>query len=52
MFYLMSRGLSRLEAQRLIVRGFFQPILDRINSAEVRDSLAAELELRMGSTTA
>ena len=48
MFYLMSRGLSRLEAERLIVRGFFQPILDRINSAEVRDSLSAELELRMG----
>ena len=51
-FHPMSRGLSRLEAERLIVRGFFQPILDRINSAEVRDSLAAELELRMGSSTA
>jgi hypothetical protein len=29
------------------VRGFFQPILDRIGSDEVRESLAAELEARM-----
>jgi Fe-S cluster assembly protein SufD len=43
LFYLMSRGLSRFEAERMIVRGFFQPILDRIDSDEVRESLAAEL---------
>jgi Fe-S cluster assembly protein SufD len=49
LFYLMSRGLSRFEAERLIVRGFFQPILDRIDSDEVRESLAAELEARMAS---
>ena len=47
LFYLMSRGLSRPQAERLIVRGFFQPILDRIGSDEVRESLAAELEARM-----
>jgi Fe-S cluster assembly protein SufD len=49
LFYLMSRGLSRFDAERLIVRGFFQPILDRIDSDEVRESLAAELEARMAS---
>jgi Fe-S cluster assembly protein SufD len=49
LFYLMSRGLSRFEAERMIVRGFFQPILDRIDSDEVRESLAAELEARMAS---
>jgi Fe-S cluster assembly protein SufD len=49
LFYLMSRGLSRRQAERLIVRGFFQPVLDRIGSDEVRAVLAAELELRMGS---
>jgi Fe-S cluster assembly protein SufD len=49
LFYLMSRGLSRKQAERLIVRGFFQPVLDRIGSDEVRAVLAAELELRMGS---
>jgi Fe-S cluster assembly protein SufD len=49
LFYLMSRGLSRVQAERLIVRGFFQPILDRIGSDEVRESLAAELEARMAT---
>ena len=49
LFYLMSRGLSRAQAERLIVRGFFQPILDRIGSDEVRESLAAELEARMAT---
>lgn len=29
MFYLMSRGLSRLEAQNLLLRGFFEDILHR-----------------------
>ena len=29
LFYLMARGLSRAEAERLIVRGFFQDVLDR-----------------------
>ena len=49
LFYLMSRGHSRPQAERLIVRGFFQPILDRIGSDEVRESLAAELEARMAT---
>jgi len=31
LFYLMARGLSRTEAERLIVRGFFQDVLDRID---------------------
>jgi Fe-S cluster assembly protein SufD len=29
-FYLMSRGIPRLDAVRLIVEGFFQPSLDRL----------------------
>jgi Fe-S cluster assembly protein SufD len=29
-FYLMSRGIPRDEAVRLIVEGFFQPSLDRL----------------------
>ena len=47
-FYLMSRGLSQIEAQRLIVRGFFEPVLERIASTEVRETLAAALEARIG----
>ena len=47
LFYLMSRGLSRGEAERLIVRGFFQDVLDRIELEPVREALGAALEARI-----
>jgi Fe-S cluster assembly protein SufD len=47
LFYLMSRGLTRSEAERLIVRGFFQDVLDRVELEPVRDALAAALEARI-----
>jgi Fe-S cluster assembly protein SufD len=47
LFYLMSRGLKRPEAERLIVRGFFQNVLDRIELAPVRDAVTAALEARI-----
>jgi Fe-S cluster assembly protein SufD len=50
LFYLMSRGLSRPEAERLIVRGFFQDVLDRIELEPVREALADALEARIPQT--
>jgi Fe-S cluster assembly protein SufD len=47
LFYAMARGLPRGEAERLIVRGFFQDILDRIEFEAVRDALAEALEARI-----
>ena len=47
LFYLMARGLSRSEAERLIVRGFFQDVLDRIELEPVRTALGAALEARI-----
>ncbi|MGH3003160.1 MAG: Fe-S cluster assembly protein SufD [Gaiellaceae bacterium] len=47
LFYLMARGLSRAEAERMIVRGFFQDVLDRIELEPVRDALGAALEARI-----
>src|SRR5579862_5886150 len=47
MFYLMSRGLTRSEAERLIVRGFFQDVLDRIELEPVRDAVTSALEARI-----
>ena len=47
LFYLMARGLSRGEAERLIVRGFFQDVLDRIDLEPVREALGAALEARI-----
>lgn len=47
LFYLMARGLPRSEAERLIVRGFFQDVLDRIELAPVREALGRALEARI-----
>jgi len=47
LFYCMARGLSREEAQLLIVRGFYQAIFDRIELAPVRDALQSVLEARL-----
>ncbi|MGH2934513.1 MAG: Fe-S cluster assembly protein SufD [Gaiellaceae bacterium] len=47
LFYLMTRGLPRAEAERLIVRGFFQDVLDRIELEPVREAVTAALEARI-----
>jgi Fe-S cluster assembly protein SufD len=47
LFYCMARGLSRSEAELLIVRGFYQEIFDRIELAPVRDALQSVLEARL-----
>ena len=47
LFYLMARGLTRQEAERMIVRGFFQDVLDRIELEPVREALGAALEARI-----
>ncbi|MFN2594599.1 MAG: Fe-S cluster assembly protein SufD [Actinomycetota bacterium] len=40
LFYLMSRGIDRVTAQKLVVFGFFGEVLDRIRVAAVRDELS------------
>jgi Fe-S cluster assembly protein SufD len=47
LFYAMARGLTRQDAERLIVRGFFQDILDRIELPPVKEALAEALEARI-----
>jgi Fe-S cluster assembly protein SufD len=47
LFYLMTRGLTRAEAERLIVRGFFQDVLDRVALEPVREALGSALESRI-----
>ena len=48
LYYLMTRGLPRLEAQRLVVEGFFAPVLDRIPLDDVREQLRREIEHKLG----
>ena len=49
-FYLQSRGLSLDEAEHLIVKGFFQEILDRVRVPEVRDALERAVEHELALT--
>ena len=44
LFYLETRGIQRSEAEKLIVKGFFQEVIDRITLEEIRDSVAAAIE--------
>jgi Fe-S cluster assembly protein SufD len=52
LFYLQARGITELEARRLVVRGFLNEIIQQIDNEEIRarlsDSIEAELE-RSGS---
>ncbi|MCW2566682.1 MAG: FeS assembly protein SufD, partial [Mycobacterium sp.] len=47
LFYLMARGIPAEEARRLVVRGFFAELLNRIPVPELRDRLLATIEGRL-----
>jgi Fe-S cluster assembly protein SufD len=44
----MTRGLSRFEATHMIVQGFFQEVIDRIPVEIVRETLAINIEKKLG----
>jgi Fe-S cluster assembly protein SufD len=48
MYYLMARGLPRGDAQRLVVEGFFAPVLDRIPLESVREQLRGVIQAKIG----
>jgi Fe-S cluster assembly protein SufD len=47
LFYLMSRGLSKDEAVKLLTMGFFSQVLDRIVIEDLRTELARFLESKI-----
>jgi len=47
LFYLMSRGIDRVTAQKLVVFGFFGEVLDRVRVAGVRDELASAIAAKV-----
>ncbi len=47
LFYLMSRGLSAKDAEKLIVLSNFKPVLDRINDEELEKIVLDEIEKRI-----
>jgi Fe-S cluster assembly protein SufD len=47
LFYLMVRGIPREEAERIIVQGFFEPVLQRIPLENLRNRLRGSIVRRM-----
>lgn len=46
-FYLMARGIPRHEAVKMIVQGFFDPIMERIPYEEVRQRLDTDIVAKL-----
>ncbi|CAB4619980.1 MAG: Fe-S cluster assembly protein SufD [Actinobacteria bacterium] len=44
LFYLQARGLSELEARRLVVRGFLMEVVQQIGVPELEERLAVSIE--------
>ncbi len=47
-FYLMSRGIPRATAIRMVVQGFFDPVMQRIPIEGVRDRIAERILEKVG----
>ena len=47
-FYLMSRGLDKSEAERLIVEAAFNPVMEKISDETLREELSKNLQRRLG----
>jgi Fe-S cluster assembly protein SufD len=52
LFYLMSRGITEVEARKLVVRGFFADLLAQVPLDDLRERLAAAVESRLASVGA
>ncbi|HEY0673093.1 MAG TPA: Fe-S cluster assembly protein SufD [Longimicrobiales bacterium] len=48
LFYIMTRGVSRREAERLVVFGFFGEVLDRLPMPRIVQELRAAIAERIG----
>lgn len=48
LFYLQARGIPRSEAQKLIVEGFFRPVIDRIPVEEIQGFLEGAIARKVG----
>jgi Fe-S cluster assembly protein SufD len=49
LFYLCSRGIDAETARRLVVRGFFADVVQRIGLPELQDRLMRSIETRLGA---
>jgi Fe-S cluster assembly protein SufD len=49
LFYLRSHGLSEADAQRLVIEGFLQALVERLEEGPVREAVGAALERRLAA---
>ncbi len=49
-FYLMSRGITRTEAEKLIVDGFFDEVIERVPVESVQTTVRAAIDKKIGYT--
>ena len=52
LFYLMSRGIPEAQARKLVVRGFFAELLNRIPVESLRERLTEQIEARLAEVSA
>jgi Fe-S cluster assembly protein SufD len=50
LFYLQSRGIPEAEARRLVVRGFFADVVERIGLPDLQQQIMTAIETRLGFT--
>ena len=48
MYYLTSRGLTSLQARNILIKGYFNPILENITNEEIKNHIIEVLEQRIG----
>lgn len=46
--YLMTRGLNRPTAERMLIHGFFEPVIDRAAVPELKDWIRARVDRKIG----
>ncbi|MEV4639456.1 Fe-S cluster assembly protein SufD [Actinoplanes sp. NPDC049548] len=52
LFYLMARGIPEFEARKLVVRGFFAELVNKIPVEELRERLGDAIEARLAKAGA
>ena len=52
LFYLRARGISEEQARRLVVRGFFHELVEKITVPAVRERLEAAIEAELAAVGA
>ena len=46
-FYLQSRGLTYIEALRLMIMGYLAPVISEIEDKEIQEELMKEIEAKV-----